>query len=111
MRGDLDHPRLSNARTSHHASAWSKIIARTIKVSMKRVSPRHGFHFDRRADPCCRCPLTSITLLRIWLILVIRVKLVPNTCDGISRDTLVLSNSGISSVVVEIVSWTHIKKR
>lgn len=41
-------------------------------------------------------------LLRILLILVTMVKPLPNTLDGISKDTLVLSKMGVLSVVVVI---------
>lgn len=46
--------------------------------------------------------LTRIKLLRILLTLVTRVKPVPNALDGISKDTLFLSKTGVSSVVVVI---------
>lgn len=47
--------------------------------------------------------LTRITLLRILLMSVITVKPVPKARDGISKDTLFLSNTGVSSVVVVVV--------
>lgn len=44
--------------------------------------------------------LTKITLLRTLVTLVSKPKLVPNAADGISKETLFLSNIGVSSVVV-----------
>lgn len=44
--------------------------------------------------------LTRITLLRILLTLVTTVKPVANALDGTSKETFVLSNMTVSSVVV-----------